>query len=124
MARVTVTDYQKWGDLIKRWATNQKPRPTTPLELKDQMAQEGLGAFDVDDKIKALRVIQDDDQTLTILLPRAAAINEGERSLDPQKDYPLPPFYKEAWRGVLPQIDDMQKFNTQRIGEYTIQECQ
>jgi hypothetical protein len=132
MLRLNITDFERWGKLVKTWATGSNtylqdgysyPVPQTLHELKDQMARAQAGT--VPDNIQSVRFVpSNDDTALIIYLPPATAITEAEAMLRKTGVYPLPPFYKEAWQEKDPSITDLEKFNAQRIGEYTINYCQ
>jgi hypothetical protein len=140
--RLNITDPVKWGNLVKTWATGRNtyledgpyPVPQSLAELKQQLAQSGAGT--VPDEVKSVQFIvpADHPSLLLILLPAKEAIDEVEAELSTMKQqaaggsaspvYPLPAFYKDDAWGSDPKVADWEKFVTERIGEYTILQCQ
>jgi hypothetical protein len=129
MAQIQITDFEKWGNLIKSWATGENrlgdghkyALPKTPQELKEQMARAGVGGR-VSDEVKSIQFITQDSETLVIVLPPGEAIRKAERDLDNGQPYPLPIFYKLAFGGADVKVD-WKTFNAQRLGEYVINNC-
>jgi hypothetical protein len=135
--RVTVQNYENWGNLVKTWATgtNRFPNdfqggvPAIPLsldELRDQCAWAQVG-IDIPPRVKGVQFIQSNEETLLIRLPPKAMLEDGEASIRQNPNtYPLPQFYKAKYGGADPTIsnvDDALKFHASRIGEYTIAQC-
>ena len=128
--KLNITDWERWGKLVKTWATGSNtylqdghsyPVPQSLQELKDQMARAQAGT--VPGNITSVQFVHsEDDTTLVIYLPPAKAITDAEADLRGSGVYPLPPFYSD--HGVNPTITDLEKFNAERIGEYTINYCQ
>ena len=123
-------DFEKWGNLVKTWATGQDrlglgaplQPPKTPQELNDQMARAGISAR-VPDQIKFVQFIVPDDTHLVIMLPPGKDIEDAERLLQ-GRPYPLPAFYKKAFGKEVDPGLDWKTFNAERLGEYTINNCQ
>jgi hypothetical protein len=125
MSRIEITDFEKWGNLVKAWAKSQTTPPKTPKELKDQMARAGVDGR-ISDEITSIQFIVPDDKTLVILLPPGKAIDDAEVRLGGSGDgapYPLPAFYKVAFGGSDAKPAHWKTFNAQRLGEYTINNC-
>jgi hypothetical protein len=131
MAKIQITNFERWGNLLKTWATgvnklgdgNDYALPRTLQELKEQLARANVKA-NVPDELTALQFITPDKNTLVIVLPSREAIEEAEARLGSGIPYPLPPFYKEAFGGAdLAGGLDWRKFNAQRLGEYTTNNC-
>jgi hypothetical protein len=132
MPRITINDFEKWGELVKEWAKDPSNRPNTLQQLKDQV-EGSANIAQVPSNITSLLFMpQPDDETvLVIWLPTKKAIEDVDRRIAAHEfdatGYPLPPFYREifgddAVRRLTP--DKFETFNAERVGEYTIQECQ
>jgi hypothetical protein len=132
MAQIEISDFERWGNLLKTWATGQNrlgdgktyDLPKTPQELKEQLAHAGIEGH-VPNAVQFIQFITPDSKTVVIVLPTSEAIVQAEAALGSGRPYPLPAFYKEAFGGanVMPSLD-WKKFHAQRIGEYTINICQ
>jgi hypothetical protein len=132
MAQIEISDFEKWGNLLKTWATGENKLrdgksydlPKTPHALKEQLTRAGIDG-QVPDSVQFIQFITPDSKTLVIVLPTREAILEAEAKLGLGQPYPLPAFYKEAFGGanVSPSLN-WEKFHAQRIGEYTINVCQ
>jgi hypothetical protein len=132
MPRITVHDWEKWGQLIKTWVKNPNTRPLGLQELKAQV--EGpANIATVPDNITDLLFmpLPDAENVLVIWLPTKKVVEDTENRIragefDPDK-YPLPSFYKETFgEDCVKRLtsEKFEKFNAERVGEYTIQECQ
>jgi hypothetical protein len=119
-----VTNYDNWGNLVKRWAKGDQPWPQSLGELKAQCVQANVG-IDIPSEVKAIQFIQANEETMVIRLPPKAMVLAGEADLaaNPQAGYPMPKFYKDAFNDAEPQIADALLFQAERIGEYCISEC-
>jgi hypothetical protein len=132
MAQIQIKDFEKWGNLLKTWATGQNKLgdgnsyhlPKTPNELKEQLTRAHIDG-QLSDDVRFIQFITPDSKTLVIVLPTREAIMQVETALDSGRPYPLPDFYKDAFGGasVAPSLN-WKKFHAQRIGEYTINTCQ
>lgn len=130
--RVQITNFERWGKLIKTWATGQDylqdgheyPVPGTLKELKEQCSRAQVGAT-IPDRITGLQVVQMNTETLLIRLPPKEGIKDSEARLAAGATYMLPPFYKRVFEGQDPTIPDADrlKFHAERIGDYTIGNC-
>jgi hypothetical protein len=126
MPRITINDYEKWGELVKGWVKGSRRRPNNVQELKDQV--EPLNIAQVPNNITQLLFMPqpDNENVLVIYLPTKKAIEDVETKIASGllgDKYPFPRFYENTFgRPLTP--DEFQKLNTERVGEYTIQECQ
>ena len=132
-ADMRVTNWERWGDLIKAWTTgrphraNNKPYPVprTLKELKDQCAELQIG-LNLPDFVKDLVVYSHEKSTLVVRLPPKDLVEASEAQLlKPGASYRLPPFYADALgvSGTTPQFgskDEVLDFHARRIGDYTI----
>lgn len=127
-------NYENWGKLLKTWSTgrnyledgNDYQVPTTLAELKAQLelAQTGL---ELPARITALQVVVAPSDTLVLRVPPADALLAAEAILATE-DYALPPFYSDHFAGLaptpLPDAAARLRFQAQRIGDYSIANCQ
>lgn len=127
-------NYENWGKLVKSWATGEDylqdghhyPVPENLDVLRQQlrMAQTGL---ELPARIQNLQVVRGRSDTLLLRLPPADLIKASEQRLETQ-DYSLPAFYGAAYDGQaatpLPDRAARLQFHAQRIGDYTIANCQ
>jgi hypothetical protein len=130
-ARVKIKNFEKWGKLIKTWATgtdylhdgNFYPVPKTRTEFREQMNDSGAG--DIPDEILSIQFMQMNKETLLVVLPRREDIENVEQEIA-RGPYMLPAFYVEACRTPLNVTDTLEakmKFSAERLGEYTISCC-
>jgi hypothetical protein len=120
---ITVTNFSAYGKLVQSWAKGEKPVPTTLEELQEQCAEAHAGVSFAPG-IRRVKVVETDEDTVVIRLPRVSALQAFDRFLDagaPAK-YPLPDFYLEKF-GKDPVIDDVADFRDARIGEYSVNKC-
>lgn len=139
---VIVGNWENWGKLVKTWATgqdyvkdgNKYPRPATLEELKQQ-AQTAKCDLQIPERITKLDMFQRDSDTLVVKLPPADMIKMFETQLQQLgsvaggAEYPLPDFYDVFWSNYdepAPKwdADTLLRIQTERIGEYTINNCQ
>jgi hypothetical protein len=119
--RLQVTNHERWGKLVKTWATgnnyleddNEYPLPVTMDEFKEQLAKAQVFAT-VPERFKQIQFVSSDQETILVRLPPK-----------PGATYPLPPFYKRLFNGIDPVIPEDEKFrvHAERIGDYTISIC-
>jgi hypothetical protein len=130
-ARIKVKSFEKWGNLIKTWATgtdylhdgNFYPVPSTRAEFSEQMNDSGAG--ELPDEILSIQFIQVNKETLLVVLPRKEDIESVEEAIT-NSPYKLPDFYTEAFGAPLTINDTLEvkmKFSAERLGEYTINSC-
>src|SRR4051812_46828551 len=136
MERISVSDYEIWGKLIKTWATgidrinngkNYLPPPATIADLKQQCAWAGM-VITIPARYEAnpVRFAQADENTVLIRLPPAVLIKDSEDVLkQPGGNYPIPGFYKTIFQNVNPIIADADKLkvHAERIGDYSMAAC-
>ena len=131
--RLQVTNHERWGKLVKTWATgtnyleddNVYPLPETMDEFKEQLAKAQVFAT-VPDRFKHITFVKQEQDTITVKLPPKVMIEDSEALLNqPGATYPLPPFYKRLFNGMDPVIPESEKFkvHAERIGDYTISVC-
>lgn len=135
--RMRVTNWARWGDLIKCWTDGRKhrankkayPVPRTLEELKAQCKELDIG-LNVPDYVKSLVVYSHEKSTLVIRLPPADFVRESEEHLKKKgAAYNLPSFYADALgvQGAVPAFDSEKEtldFHASRIGDYSISNCQ
>lgn len=129
---VRIKDFEKWGMLVKTWATgrnyfedgNQYPVPLSLSEFNAQLKMAGVEAL-IPDRIKAVQFVQANLETLLIRLPPGEAIRDSEKQFEYGGSYFLPAFYSRVFGGHPPYIPDADKlkFHAERIGDYTISNC-
>ena len=130
--RVTITNFERWGNLVKTWATgrnyladgNSYPVPETVDQLLTQLALAQVGAT-VPTRFKSVHFLSADQETLVIRLPPKEMIEDSEAQFEAGAVYALPPFYKRVFNNTDPNIPDAEKlkFHAERIGDYTIRTC-
>jgi hypothetical protein len=131
--RLQVTNHERWGKLVKTWATginylddsNEYPLPVTMDEFKEQLAKAQVFAT-VPERFKSIQFVSSDQETILVRLPPKVMIEDSEELLNkPGATYPLPPFYKRLFNGMDPVIPEEEKFrvHAERIGDYTISIC-
>ena len=131
--RVQIANNERWGKLVKTWATgrnyledgNSYPKPANLEEFKEQLARAQVGAT-IPAHIKSFAFAEAELDTLLVRLPRKEMIEDSEARLtEPGATYPLAPFYKRVFGGKDPDIakSDILKFHAERMGEYTINNC-
>jgi hypothetical protein len=127
-------NYENWGKLVKTWATGEDylknghhyAVPTTLDEVKHQLrtAQTGLV---LPERIQHLQVVVGRSDTLLLRLPPPDLVKASEQRLATE-DYSLPGFYNEHYDGQaptpLPDKAARLTFHAQRIGDYSIANCQ
>jgi hypothetical protein len=134
-----------WGNLVEHWINNPQDRPIDVAGLNDQLAKNDVFA-DAKNRVHAkapgsdTRMVQiqdylDDpsnDVPLLIMLPNIALLNAPPQNAALQNvtsgPYPLPLFYDSAYEPPRMRANlspgEFKDFQTRRIGEYVIQECQ
>ena len=133
LERMVVTNHERWGNLVKTWATghnyleddNEYPVPETVDEFKNQLAKAQV-FMTVPERYKQVKFVAQDYDTIVVRLPPKFAIEDSEERLSkPGATYPLPPFYKRLFNGIDPVIPEEEKFrvHAERIGDYTISVC-
>ena len=131
--RLQVTNHERWGKLVKTWATgsnyleddNEYPLPKTIDEFKQQLATAQVFAT-VPERFKHIKFVSQEQDTIVVRLPPKVMIEDSEALLnEPGATYPLPPFYKRLFNGIDPVIPENEKFrvHAERIGDYTISAC-
>lgn len=127
-------NYENWGKLMKTWATGRDylktghhfPKPNSLEELKEQLRMAQTGVV-LPARIKHLQVIEGCSDTLLLRLPPPDLIEASEKRLE-AGDYALPAFYNDHYDGQapapLPDKAARLKFHAQRIGDYSIANCQ
>jgi hypothetical protein len=133
---IKVEDYERWGKLIKTWATGQSyfkddprpipiedlPVPRNLAEFVDQCNKVGVG-LTIPDGVKGLTVIQHTADTLFIRLPPKNLLLTKEAALSQATGtYPFPAFYERNF-GVPLTPEAKLVVHAQRVGDYTISVC-
>ena len=131
--RLQVTNHERWGNLVKTWATgvnylgdeNQYPIPQTMDEFNEQLSKAQVFAT-VPERFTKIEFVSSEQDTILVRLPPKQMIDDSESMLNkPGATYPLPPFYKRLFNGMDPVIPESEKFkvHAERIGDYTISYC-
>ena len=134
--RMRVTNWERWGDLVKAWTTGKPHRatkktysvPRTLDELKKQCKDAGVG-LNIPDFVTDLVVYTHEKSTMVLRLPPADLVAESEKKLKAGAAYLLPSFYADAL-GVSGQVphfrnnEELMDFHASRIGDYTLSMCQ
>ena len=135
--RMRVTNWARWGDLIKCWSTGRPhradgktyPVPRSMDELRAQCKALNIG-LNVPDYVQNLVVYSHEKSTLVIRIPPKDFVMESEKHLLTKGAvYNLPSFYADALgvQGTVPAFDDADAvldFHASRIGDYSISNCQ
>ena len=130
---MTPVNYENWGKLVKTWATGEDyiqnghkyPVPRTLDEVKRQLRAANTG-LELPARIQHLQVVVGRSDTLLLRLPPPDLVKASEKRLE-TKDYSLPPFYNDHYGTAAPELPDKtarMKFHAQRIGDYSIANCQ
>lgn len=127
MDRYKVASPQAFGELIKAWSRGTINPPTKDDldELRRQANEMGVGLV-IPDHITKLAIIHQEEDTIKILVPLSAMINESEQEISrPGADYPLPSFYRTLAFHVPMNIaeQDKIKFHSSRVGDYSSGQC-
>lgn len=127
-------NFENWGKLMKTWATGEDyvqnghrfPVPRTLEEVKEQLRMAQTGVV-LPARIQHLEVVQGRSDTLLLRLPPPDLVKASEQRLE-AGDYSLPAFYNAHYDGQaptpLPDKAARLKFHAQRIGDYSIANCQ
>ena len=127
-------NYENWGRLMKTWATGEDyvknghefPVPQTLDEVRWQLAAAQTG-LELPARIQCLQVVVGRSDTLLLRLPPPDLVKGSEARLAAE-DYALPAFYNEHYDGQAPTpLADKaarMRFHAQRIGDYSIANCQ
>ena len=133
---IKVKDYERWGKLIKTWATGKSyfeddPRPIlidelpVPRDLAEFVQQcnhVGVG-LTIPPGVKGLTVIQHTADTVFIRLPPKDLLLSKEADIAQSAGaYPFPDFYERNF-GVPLTPDAKLAVHAQRVGDYTISVC-
>jgi hypothetical protein len=135
-------NWVNWGKLIKTWSTgknylkdgNNYPIPTTLAAFREQLKQAKV-TMTIPDWVQSVLFVQDYDQALVVRLPSKDLVEAAEadikalvRKQGGRAAYPMPKFYANEAFAKQPQaefgIDELMSFHCERIGEYTINNCQ
>ncbi len=117
--RLQVTNHERWGKLVKTWATGNN-------YLDDDKRAKAQVFATVPDRFTQIKFVSSDQETILVRLPPKVMIADSEALLnEPGATYPLPPFYKRLFNGIDPVIPEEEKFrvHAERIGDYTISVC-
>src|SRR5258708_13034868 len=98
--RLQVTNHERWGLLVKTWATgnnyledeNEYPLPETMDEFKEQLAKAQVFAT-VPERFTQIKFVSSDQETILVRLPPKVIIPDSEAlPNNPAPPTPLPPF--------------------------------
>ena len=131
--RMQVTNHERWGNLVKTWATGKTiSKMTIPIRCPTRWMSSRNNSprpkcsLTVPDRFKHIKFVAQEQDTITVKLPPKVTIEDSEALLNqPGSTYPLPPFYKRLFNGIDPVIpeDDKFKVHAERIGDYTLSLC-
>jgi hypothetical protein len=135
-------NWVNWGKLIKTWSTGKNyfndgrnyPVPNTLAAFREQLKQANV-RMTIPDWAQSVLFVQDYDQSLVVRLPPKDLVEAAENDLEAlvrahggHVAYPMPKFYANEAFAKQPQakfgIDELLSFHCERIGEYTINNCQ
>jgi hypothetical protein len=122
---IQVNDYDAWGELVRSWAMETAPPPTTLDDLKSQCRAAGID-ISIPSFIDKMDVVRMPKNTLLLRLPAKETVTLVEQELRaPGAKYPVPAYYDIAYGHVLsvPDPDKRVALQTCRIGEYSISMC-
>jgi hypothetical protein len=124
MTPLTITNYERMGELVKKWANKTIARPKDLKQLEEQLDQHQVGHNLRDANFKTLKFIDEPSDVLVIRLPPSDVLKQVEKKLAEGGVYAMPPFYAEIF-GKQPNIPQAQKnkVHAERIGDYTINFC-
>jgi hypothetical protein len=128
--RLRFADEERWGKLVKTWATGTNylqdgksyPIPRTLAEFKQQCSDAQVGAT-IPAHVTGLTVTQTAKEVLFLRLPPKEMVEDSEQTLQTQP-YTLPKFYNRIFGGVDPSnVGDKLRLHAERIGDYTMSNC-
>ena len=130
----SVSDYRKWGYLVKAWATGRPvpgsggaapAKPATLAELEQQCTAIGL-SINIPSYLTNIRVLDGAKDTLTIRLPAKELVEAAEQEIAGSAEYELPIFYDDIDGPPPLPMDQQRKLDLQaeRIGDYAVGMCQ
>jgi hypothetical protein len=141
--RFKVKNYDRWGLLIKTWATGRNyiggekddpappeysQLPSTPAEFINVLNLAGVNPTDIDVLTEISYVRVHGPGHLVIRLASNEMISNSEADLIAKPNYGLPEFYRSMFVGEPAEAplgnDDKMKFHASRIGDYTLSICQ
>ena len=130
LERLRFANMEKWGNLVKRWATGAQPRPTTLAEFKAQCVAADVGAT-IPGYITEFEMVQTPrKERLLLRLPPKELVQDTEADLNAGGAYSIPGFYNQLFdrpAGIPPNMptDTAGKLrvHAQRIGDYTMSFC-
>ncbi len=113
-------DFRPAGQLFESWASDPSSVPETSAERL--RAIQTIGRLDVPASVRNVRVLIEDEDTLTLVIPSAAMIRAAKAAVAASETYPLEPEYRLQING-LPARMPNRDFLQFRIGEYCISRC-
>ena len=126
--RVKAANFDRFGDLIKKWALGEQqwPAENDLHGLLDQAKAINCG-LTIPDRVTKLKVKQRDMETLLIVLPPAALLQNSIDHLKTGGEYTVPRFYKNLAFHVDANIGDDENnklnFHSSRVCDYTLGFC-
>ncbi len=116
---IKINNFERFGELIKEWATNPSSLPRTVGEFRQKVAPGvvvELGS-DFKDEDDLAVFLAPSKRTLSLVLPHPDDLS------DPiPQPYPLPEFYDDAYNGS-PNIPNPEVFRSKRIADYVMRKC-
>jgi hypothetical protein len=135
--KIDIADYpdnwKNWGDLVRKWISNQLPLPADTTAMQAQISAAGVDAT-IPGPPRAVEFVPYNPNALQFMLPTDSDVTDAEAELSNiatqqagQRQYPLPSFYPIAFGGAREvdlSLDELLAFGRRRLGEYVVQECQ
>jgi hypothetical protein len=147
--RFGITNFEKWGNLVKTWATgvnklgdgnpvSDYPIPTDLLQFTAQCVKAGVGAT-IPPYVTHVKFVQAGIQgqqvvdaptiaTLLFRLPPKELVEDSEAMLIGGASYTIPGFYNRifgqpAGPTIPTDVAGIMKLHAERIGDYTMSVC-
>jgi hypothetical protein len=130
--RLQVTNHERWGKLVKTWATgtnyleddNEYPLPAPMDEFKEQLAKAQVFAT-VPERFKQIQFVSSDQETILVRLPPKVMIADSEELLNKPGDLSAPAVLQASVQRHRPGDPGRREIpvHAERIGDYTISIC-
>lgn len=124
-----VVNYDKLGELLKKWANDEASRPA-PGDIKVLETAMNNAGVEVSfagrnyTKFEFLDTTKPGGDVLKLILPPKEIIQQSQDDIHKTHSYQLPDFYPDTFPGLPPVPDDkLDTFHMQRIGEYVMKWC-
>lgn len=132
--RLTVGDMERWGNLVKTWATGVNKlgdgkQYSVPKSLQDfqEQCDRALAGVRVPGYVTEIQFVQAPaKETLLLRLPPKELVEDSETALNGGMNYLIPNFYDRIYGKPAPTINspaDKLKVHAERVGDYTMNAC-